>query len=40
MKLVPTREKTFALVGNLELKEVKSCWGFGKQSKGIVGDIK
>ena len=40
MKLVPMRKNPFALVGNLESKEVRSCWGFRRQTKGIVGNIK
>jgi len=30
----------FALVGVIELKEVRSCLGFSRQSRGIVDDDK
>ena len=32
------KKKPFALVGDPKSKEVGSCWGFGKQLRGIVGD--
>ena len=40
MKLIPMRKKPFALVGYLELKEVKSSWGFGIYTKDIMGNSK
>jgi hypothetical protein len=33
-------EKPFALVVDLELKEVMLSWAFGKQPRSIVGDSK
>ena len=34
------KKKPLALVRNLDSKEVRSCWGFGRQLRGIVGDNK
>ena len=39
MKLV-LMKKTFALVGTYESNEDKSCWGYGRQTKGIMDDTK
>ena len=35
---VDEKKKPFTLVGDPKSKEVKSCWGYGRVSRGIMGD--